>query len=237
MWFQFSPKEGSVPLPSVLVCGTEPSVVVSCPGGGQELVAVLNVCAWLGYDKSRKQAESSAPWLRLSIPALLGAKESSHRASCTRRESVSLVSWVPHTNELQSVPHPMVRRREHAICSCGKDCIWRLGTYPAGESILVVLDLCRLFWHYLCGGSLYFGCCNARYVWLRTISVPPDLLFAQAESCERHAPFSLQPLGPRLWLKDTLLGLLVFILSSLSPHSCAYLDISRRTYCGVSFVS
>lgn len=49
---------------------------------------------------------------------------------------------------------------------------------PTGECILVVLDLRRLFWRYLYGGRLYFGCCNARYIWVRTVSLLlPDLHF------------------------------------------------------------
>lgn len=96
--------------------------------------------------------------------------------------------------------------------------VWCSGACPTGECILLVLDLCWLFWHYLYGGRLYCGHCNARYVCVRTVSVPPDLhLFLARQSCGRCAPFSLQPIGPRLWLKHALLGLLVFFLSSLSP--------------------
>lgn len=114
-------------------------------------------------------------WLMWSISALVATKENSHCALCVRKDLVTLVSWVPHTKELQSVPRFVVRRRGHANHSCGKDGVCRSGTYPTGDCMLVMLDVCSLFWHYLYGERLYFVCCDAQYVWLRTISVPPEI--------------------------------------------------------------
>lgn len=155
----------------MLECGAEPSGAVSCPGDSdQELVAVLHIYACLGHGKSRGSRQSSQP-CGSGCPSLLGLvpRRAATVLHAQKGNQWAWSCWFLIQKNCSS-SQPSHCEEGHASLSYGKDCIWRSGTYPTGQCILVVL-----FWHCFYGGRLYFACCNDHYVWLRTISLPPDL--------------------------------------------------------------